>query len=297
MSLVDGELTATFVPSAGMLCRSLTHRGEELLAQNEGVEAYAAAGKTMGVPLLYPWANRLGGFAYEFDGRAVSLSRDPALVAVDGNGLPIHGVVPGHLSWQPADDANDRSLTAVLDWNGGRDAFSLFPFEHTATYTAALADGRLEIAVSVRATGATRVPVSFGFHPYIELPDVERAALELELPALDHLSVDARQIPTGASRASAPERFALGDRVYDDGFAGARDRTSFAVSGGGRRVSVELSSGYALAQVYAPAGRRFVCFEPMTAPANALVSGDGLRAVSPGEQFAAVFRIDVGAAD
>ncbi len=52
-------LEATFLPGAGMLCSSLRHRGEELLAQNRGVEAYVERGKTMGIPLLYPWANRL----------------------------------------------------------------------------------------------------------------------------------------------------------------------------------------------------------------------------------------------
>jgi len=90
-------LEATFVPAAGMLCRSLRHRGEELLAQNAGVDAYVQRGKTMGVPLLYPWANRLAGFDYTVAGRTVAVSHDPALVALDNNGLPIHGVIGGRL--------------------------------------------------------------------------------------------------------------------------------------------------------------------------------------------------------
>ena len=60
----EEALEATFVPGAGMLCCSLRHRGEELLAQNAGLAAYAERGKTMGIPLLYPWANRLAGFDY-----------------------------------------------------------------------------------------------------------------------------------------------------------------------------------------------------------------------------------------
>ena len=54
-----------------MVCSSLRHRGEELLAQNTGVSAYAEHGKTMGIPLLYPWANRLAGFDYSVAGRTV----------------------------------------------------------------------------------------------------------------------------------------------------------------------------------------------------------------------------------
>jgi aldose 1-epimerase len=44
---------------------------------------------------------------------------------------------------------------------------------------------------------------------------------------------------------------------------------------------------------FSPSGAQFVCFEPMTAPTNALRTGDGLRRVKPGDTFTAVFRIDV----
>jgi galactose mutarotase-like enzyme len=47
-------------------------------------------------------------------------------------------------------------------------------------------------------------------------------------------------------------------------------------------------------QVYAPQGKDYVCFEPMTAPANALRSGDGLRIVNPGELHLTAFTISIG---
>jgi aldose 1-epimerase len=45
--------------------------------------------------------------------------------------------------------------------------------------------------------------------------------------------------------------------------------------------------------VYAPRAGQFICFEPMTAPTNALRSGDGLRVLAPGERFTAGFSIAV----
>ena len=71
------------------------------------------------------------------------------------------------------------------------------------------------------------------------------------------------------------------------------DGAVFAVEGGGRRVEVAFEEGYPVAQVYAPAGEDFICFEPMTAPTNALVSGDGLRRINPGAEFGARFSIAV----
>jgi aldose 1-epimerase len=53
------------VPGANMLCRSLRHGEDQLLDQGRGLEAYAQHGKTMAMPLLYPWANRLAALEYE----------------------------------------------------------------------------------------------------------------------------------------------------------------------------------------------------------------------------------------
>jgi len=39
-----------------------------------------------------------------------------------------------------------------------------------------------------------------------------------------------------------------------------------------------------------------ICFEPMTAPVDALRTHDGLRTVAPGERATAAFAVRVGAA-
>ncbi len=54
---------------------------------------------------------------------------------------------------------------------------------------------------------------------------------------------------------------------------------------------MSFSAATRYAQVFAPAGQEFVCFEPMTAPTNSLNSGDGLTVIGPGETYVARFRI------
>ena len=169
----QSQLDATFVPGAGMVCCSLRHRGEELLAQNAGVAAYAERGKTMGVPLLYPWANRLAGFDYSVgraDGGRCRTTR--RRIALDGHGLPIHGVIGGRLAWEtePVQPGAD-SLSARLRWDRSRpEAFAAFPFEHDVEYLARLQQDSIEISISVNASGADGVPVAFGLHPYLSPP-------------------------------------------------------------------------------------------------------------------------------
>jgi aldose 1-epimerase len=295
-------LEATFVPGANMLCCSLRYKGEELLAQNAGVSAYAQQGKTMGIPLLYPWANRLAAFDYSVAGQTVPVPHDPARIAVDDNGLPIHGVIGGQQAWElidpPRPDA--RSLTARLSWSEAKpELFEVFPFRHDLTYEARLIDGRLEIEVTVHACGDDVVPLAFGFHPYLAPQGVPRESWLVELPAMRHLALDADQIPIGpdtanSDQASSAQRFELGEREFDDGFDSVPEPARFAVSVGERRIELELRQGYPCAQVYAPLSGPFICFEPMTAPANALRSGDGLRLLNPGERYSAGFSLRVG---
>jgi aldose 1-epimerase len=289
-------LEATFVPGAGMLCCSLRHRGEELLAQNSGVAEYAKRGKTMGIPLLYPWANRLAGFGYNVAGREVVVPHDPARIAVDDNGLPIHGVIAGRMPWEvmraPAEDGG--SLLARLSWReSDRELFEVFPFRHDVDYEARLSKGRLEVTMTVHACGSDAVPLAFGFHPYLSLPGTAREDWLVELPAMRHLTLDGEQIPVGAEQDKPAQSFELAAREFDDGFDDVVDPARFSVGAGRRRITLELLEGYGFAQVFAPTGSQFICFEPMTAPANALRSGAGLVVLAPGERRRAGFSVSV----
>jgi aldose 1-epimerase len=292
----EAELEATFVPGANMLCCSLRHRGEELLAQNSGVDAYASQGKTMGIPLLYPWANRLATFDYNVASKTVQVPHDPTRIAVDDNGLPIHGVIGGRLDWELTSTPGPvtQSLASRLSWSESEpQLFEVFPFRHDLLYEARLIEGRLEIEVTVHACGDDVVPLAFGFHPYLAPQGVPREDWLIELPPERHLALDSSQIPVGPDQSLPPQSFALGAREFDDGFDSVPEPAHFAVSAGERRIELELRHGYPCAQVYAPLTGQFICFEPMTAPANALRSGDGLRLLNPGERYSAGFSVGV----
>ena len=58
------------------------------------------------------------------------------------------------------------------------------------------------------------------------------------------------------------------------------------------KLAVTFRTGYSFAQLFAPAGLDFICFEPMTAPADALRHSPAT--VAPGESFSARFSVSVG---
>lgn len=289
--IVAGELEAVFLPGRGMLGVSLRHRGEEILRRLENLEAAAAKGSTAGIPLLYPWANRLSGLRYRAAGREVVLDPHSPLLHFDEHGLPMHGIPWACLAWEVTGAAPDR-LTARLDWSHP-DLLAVFPFPHLLRMEATLRPDGLTIRTTLESGGEGPVPVSFGFHPYFGLPGVARAEWRLSLPAMRRLELDRGGIPTGEEKAFVGFDGPLGDEAFDDGFALVSGAAVFTLAGGGRRVTVEFLSGYLFAQVFAPAGKEFVALEPMTAPTSALTTGRSLRLAGPGESFSAAFRIRV----
>jgi galactose mutarotase-like enzyme len=274
-----------------MLGASLRHRGVELLRRVEDLEAAAAKGSTAGIPILHPWANRLAGLSYRVAGTEVTLDPSSPLVHLEEHGLPIHGVPWSRIAWELV-AAESTRLIARLDWER-KELLQIFPFPHWMELTATLDPSGLTMETTLRAGSHGPVPVSFGFHPYLGLPGLRRDHWHLTLPAMRRLALDERGIPTGAESPFEGFDGALGQAAFDDGFALPGEGLSLSLAGGGVHVTVELVAGYRYAQVFAPADKDYVALEPMTAPANALASGRGLRLVEAGGTFRATFRIRV----
>lgn len=226
-----------------MVCRSLTADGVELLGLRAGFDAYVERGKTMGIPLLHPWANRLSAYGFG----EVEIDEDAPGVQVDDEGLhPIHGLVHGRGDFEVI-AADETSLRARLDFGAHTEWLRSFPYPHTLEVAVHLRPDGLTHRTTLTNTGVVPVPVSFGWHPYFVTPE--------PLPEVDD--------PTS-------------ERSYTVG-----------------RVTIELLEGYETAHLFVPPTRDIVAFEPMTAPVDALRTGEGLRHVPPGGAFSAAFRVGV----
>jgi galactose mutarotase-like enzyme len=292
ITLRAGELEARFVPSAGMVGASLRLGGRELLGLRSGVEGYRTRGTTFGIPLLHPWANRLGGFSYTVDGVMVALDAASPRLHTEEHGLPCHGLLAAYPGWTVV-EASDTAARAELDFGADPELLAAFPFPHRLSIDVALTPGRLTVGTTLTPTGDRAVPVAFGFHPYLALPDVAREELVLRHGPMTHLLLGDRNLPTG-ERAAAPARDApLGEETFDDLYTDLGPEPAVTLAGDDREVTVRFLEGYTHLQLFAPPATTSVAIEPMTAPADALRSGDGLRLAAPGEPFRAAFAIDV----
>jgi aldose 1-epimerase len=287
VTISSGPLDATFLPQLGMLGSSLRHRGEDLLALPGGLDGYRR-GNVAGLPLLAPWANRLGARRYEVDGIAVDL--DGLALITDGRGLPIHGTMTAQPGWEVI-ELSRRSLTVRFDFGAHPDLMASFPFPHELRIEASVEATTLRVDTTLAPTGDRSVPVSFGYHPYLRLPGALRANIRLRLPQRRHVELDGRQLPTGRADFEEAEDEPVGTRTFDDLYELGDDR-QLALTGAGRRLVLELGDGYSHAQVFTPPAAESICLEPMTAPVNALLDGTCALA-PPGTSFTARFSLRV----
>ncbi len=289
-----GGLEASAVPGAGMVVCSLRHHGDELLGQRRGLRAYVEERVTMGIPLLYPWANRVASDSFDVAGRRVDLDRAaPPPPRRDSAGLAMHGLLSGAHGWR-VDRHDGATVRANFDFGAQADLIEAFPFPHRVLYEATLEGSTLSIKTTVEANAGTPVPVAFGYHPYFRLPGTARGDWEVELPVRERLLLDRRMLPTGEREPVEIAAARLGERTFDDAFTAPPHERPFSISDSRRRIEVRFEAGYRFAQVYAPADDEVIAFEPMTAPTNALVDdGPGLPILQPGERYAASFHITV----
>jgi aldose 1-epimerase len=259
--LRNGPLEATVAPAAAMLVTSLRHEGEELLGRRADAETFQRTGKTTGLPLLYPWANRLSATRFEVAGRTV----DASGARRDAFGSPMHGLPEARHGWTIEAQEPD-GIAGTLEWDS-----PAFPFRHSLRVEHRLTDRALVTTTDVFGDA----PVAFGWHPFLQLPGEPREDWRVEVGAATRLELDDRMLPTGrrSARGRGVER--LGDRAYDEALADVDG--PFVLQGERRRIEVRFLEGAPYAHFFAPAAEALVSFEPMAAPGDALLSGVGLQ--------------------
>jgi aldose 1-epimerase len=140
-------------------------------------------------------------------------------------------------------------------------------------------------------------PFVLGAHPYLRLGDVPASDLVLTVGAGSRLVADERLIPRSSEQVDGATDLRGGrtvseldiDVAYTDlTFDGGVARQTLKASDG-RSVSLWQDENCSYVHVFVtdqyPGRAKAVAIEPMTGPANAFNSGDGLRWLPAGESF------------
>ncbi|MDN3480793.1 aldose 1-epimerase family protein [Arthrobacter sp. APC 3897] len=249
--------------------------------------------------LLAPWPNRVAGGTWELDGKTQQLD-----ITEPSRGNASHGLLRNTGYLAPAGTAGESSVTLqaeIFPQHG-------YPFHliHEATYSLD-DDGGLRVRQSLTNAGRQRAPFALGAHPFLRIGSVPVEDLTLTVAADTRITADERLIPVGREPVAGEYDFRtgrrIGDQALDSAFTGLEpahgEHRHCLAAPDGRSVTLWSGPEFGYVHVFLtdqlPGRSRAVALEPMTAPANALNSGEGLRWLEPGNTFAAEWGIRPGA--
>ena len=293
---------------------SLGNRASEMLVHGKDILYFPVSDlaelqkkpNLSGVPFLAPWANRLSEQSFWANGKKYTFNM--GLGNVRGP-VPIHGLLANSALWEVTEVAADRKsahVTSRLQFWKHPELMAQWPFAHEYEMTYRLAEGELEVKVTVKNLSTESMPIALGFHPYYRIPDVPRDRWVASIPARKIALTDSRLVATGEFKPfDLPNPTPLLDHPLDTGFADlehdALGRAHFSIEAEGKKVETIFGPKYPVAVVYsppAPAGQTvdFICFEPMTGITNAVnLYQQGkypeLQTVAPGASWTESFWI------
>ncbi|WP_337002514.1 MULTISPECIES: aldose 1-epimerase family protein [unclassified Microbacterium] len=234
--------------------------------------------------VLAPWPNRVRDGRWDDEGTPRQLALTEPKTANASHGLL------RFTAYEFTHTAAEAVLRATIVPQTG------YPYLIETTVTYALTADGIAVTHTLTNRSTTPAPVALGTHPFVTIGDVDPHELVLRIPAATAFTTDERMLPIGTRPAEAALRdgVRLGDVTLDTGFADlARDadgRVRHSLTApDGRRATLWQGEGFDYVQVYTtpayPGQSLAVAIEPMTAPADALNSGLGIRRLAPDETW------------
>lgn len=246
-----GEEGLRLVPERGGLVTGWRAQGQELLYLDQQRFADPSLSVRGGIPVLFPICGGLppGSSLLPQHGFARDCPWSHSLLA-DGQGVAM----------QLEDDARTRAL---------------FPHAFRLSLEYRLAPSCLEITARVRNRGGSAMHYSLGLHPYFAVSGLDRVELA-GLPATCLDQVSNSEVATAAQLAQLSQGV---DLLADPGTP-----VRLLDPAAGRAVQLETSSPLDLVVIWTDPPRPMVCLEPWTSPRGALLSGERLLSLEPGQE-------------
>lgn len=233
---------------------------------------------------LFPWPNRLRNGRW-LDG---DTARELALTEPARNNA-IHGLL------RDVSFATEHS-EASLVLRGELASTEGYPWSMSCEFVFTLAPHEVRVRSTFRNLGTRLAPWAFGSHPYLSLPGTPET-VRFWLGASTVLDTDEQMIPAAelSVNGSAFDFRAgttLSEMTVDHAFRRDEPHHPIVATLESEEVAIDLwaDSQFGVVQVFRPpadsalhAAGPAIAVEPMTAPADALNSGDGLRWLEPGE--------------
>lgn len=261
-----------------------------------------------GIPLLFPFPNRIREGRYSWDGKDYELPE--SLVGYEGAGNAIHGFCLDR-PWRVISQT-ESSVTGVFQISkDAPERLPLWPSDGEIEITYSLSGCSLRADITVRNPGQTPLPWGFGTHAYFKLPLGQSTNADnctIYAPTSKCWSLE-NCLPTGsicdpAEGARLDESPSFGTVQLDDVYTNVEPVDGVVTC----RV-IDESAGLQMIQTcddsfreivaFTPPWTTAVCLEPYTCTTDAINLQQkgvdaGLRVLGPGESWSGWIEIAVG---
>lgn len=295
-----GGATATVVPDVGFNLIDWRLAAGPALIHHESDILTGGSGTRSGIPVLFPFPNRIAGAQFDWAGRSWQLPH-----AHPGDPNAIHGFCAKR-PWRDYEPTGAASVTGVFRLSrDAADVAASWPGDLELRLTYELGDRSLRLTAEVANVDDHPVPFGLGYHPYFSLlGSADLSDVEIQVDAGSywqlHDSIPDGTIAPVAGDRDLQVRTTVGDRSLDDvltglppfepGPDGLMSRAFLA--GAGAALDMRYDSMFSDIVVFTPANRRSIAVEPYTCPTDAVhlqqLGGDvGWRTLAAGETWRA----------
>ncbi len=260
-----------------------------------------------GVPLLFPYPNRVRGGKYVWDGKEYVIPTNVA--GYDRTGNAIHGFCIDR-PWRVVEQTMSSVLGEFQLSKDAPDRRPYWPSDCLIRIKYAVKEATLRADIEIHNPDTVPMPWGFGTHPYFKLPLAAGSKPEdclVVAPVKDSWELT-QCLPTG-KKVPLPADLKLnqgmhfGQRQFDDVFtaipAGVIE-CAIIDPNAGLKVTQSHPGHYPELVIYTPPNRAAICFEPYTCVTDAInLQPQGLPAgwqvLKPGESFRSWIEIKVAA--
>ncbi len=243
-------------------------REEEYIFSEPDFPASRKGPNLNGIPILFPFPNRVAGGKFSFRGREVTLPRN------EGGKNAIHGLVLDK-PWEivSSETGGAASVTGRIGTDSSPEIASVWPFPFRLEVTWTLRDKTLSMEGIFRNTGKDILPCGFGSHGYFRLPETEKVdPLRLAAPFGSRYVLE-NLLPTGEKAPLEPweEPFrrgeTIGPRAFDTVYGDLdfqEGRAECRLEGKEKALGISWDASAPILVLYIPPHRRALAVEPYT---------------------------------
>lgn len=298
---IDSDSTASISVDRGFNCfefkADVDSRLVDVIDSQPGFADGAGRVSGNGIPLLFPFPNRIRDGRFSWAGKEYRLPEDK--VGYDGSGNAIHGFCIDR-PWRVVAQGDDFVIGEFQLSKDAPDRRDLWPADFVLRVHYELAGATLHSKFEIYNPDKVALPWGLGTHAYFKLPlsaETQAASCLCVAPVTKQWElIDC--LPTG-KKTALPSSLALADGVYfgerklDDVFSGVpADIVECLImdEAAGLQIAQRNPGSYRELVIYTPPNRNAICFEPYTCVTDAINLeqqgiNTGWKTLGPGELF------------